>query len=418
MGANDKCGGVGGNMYGFLDGLTVVEAASFIAGPSCALHLNQFGAQVIRLDAIGGGPDFGRWPVSVAGDSYYWEGLNKGKLSVAINLASAEGREIAAEIVTAPGTGRGLFVTNYPQSGFLSHAALAQRRPDLITLRVMGWPDGRNGVDYTVNAAVGVPFMTGDPDANGGRPVNSVLPAWDLLAGAYGAFAVLAAERQRQRTGAGVEIALALSNLAIGSLGHLGQIAEALTQGDRPRAGNSLFGAFGRDFRTLDGELVMITAITPRQWTGLVGALALDAQIAALEAELGVDFLGDEGQRYRWRTRLDPLIAAAILRQTLAELGPALDRGGVCWEPYRTLAQAVVGDPRLVQGNPIFATLGNPSGEAYPVPGALVEARGMERQPVRPAARLGADTEQVLADRLGLSTAQIGRLVDTGVVAV
>lgn len=401
-------------MYRFLDDLTVVEAASFIAGPSCALHLNQFGARVIRLEMIGGGPDFGRWPVSARGDSYYREGLNKGKLSVALNLAAPEGRELAAAIVTAPGPDRGLFVTNAPQDGFLAHAALARRRADLITLRILGWPDGRNGVDYTVNAAVGVPAMTGDGD----RPVNSALPAWDLLAGAYGAFALLAAERQRRRTGAGVELALALSDLAIGSLGHLGQIAEVLAHGDRPRAGNSLYGAFGRDFRTRDGRRVMIVAITARQWRGLVRALALEGGIAALEAELGADFLRDEGLRYRHRDRLDPLVAAAVARRTLAELGPDLDRAGVCWEPYRTLAEAVADDPRLVRENPLFAPVTSPSGAAYPVPGALVQARGLARQPAAPAHRLGADTEEVLAGHLGLGGTEIARLVDRGVVAV
>ncbi len=168
-------------MYDILKDLVVVEGASFIAGPSCALHLQQFGATVIRFDAIGGGPDYNRWPQAPSGGSLYWESLNKGKLSVAIDLSRPEGRELAVRIITAPGEGRGLFVTNYPHKGFLAHESLAAHRPDLITMRVQGWPDGRNGVDYTVNAAVGVPYMTGDDRQNGDDPVNSTMPAWDLL---------------------------------------------------------------------------------------------------------------------------------------------------------------------------------------------------------------------------------------------
>lgn len=90
-------------MHNLLSGLTIVEGASFIAGPSCALHLQQMGARVIRFDMIGGGPDFRRWPLAPGGGSLYWEGLNKGKLSIAIDLSKAEGRELAAALVTAPG---------------------------------------------------------------------------------------------------------------------------------------------------------------------------------------------------------------------------------------------------------------------------------------------------------------------------
>lgn len=133
----------------------------FCCWPSCALHLHQFGAEVIRIDQIGGGPDFKRWPLSPEGDSFYWEGLNKGKRSVAIDLTKPEGRELAAEIITAPGSERGLFVTNFPKNGFLAHHALSKVRPDLITVRVAGWADGSSALDYTVNAAIGLPYMTG-----------------------------------------------------------------------------------------------------------------------------------------------------------------------------------------------------------------------------------------------------------------
>mgnify|MGYP000889283082 FL=1 len=266
-------------MTGLLSGLTIVEGASFIAGPSCGLHFAQLGATVIRFDQIGGGPDARRWPVAAGGESLYWEGLNKGKKSVALDLSRPEGRELAQRLATAAD---GLFVTNFPATGFLSHDRLAALRPDLVCLRVMGWPDGEPAVDYTINAAVGVPMMTGHPDDP--RPVNHMLPAWDLIAGAYGAFALLAAERERRTSGQGREIRLALSDLAAATLGNLGQVAEVLAGGDRPRGGNDLFGAFGRDFATRDGARLMIVAITPRQWSGLVDTLGIAAQIAAVEA--------------------------------------------------------------------------------------------------------------------------------------
>ena len=132
-------------MYSMLSGLRVVECASFIAAPSCALHLQQLGAKVIRIDPIGGGLDFHRWPVSPEGRSFYWEGLNKGKQSIAIDLSRPEGRTLAVELITAPGRGAGLFVTNFPKDGFLAHHGLRKRRPDLISVRVTGWSDGELG---------------------------------------------------------------------------------------------------------------------------------------------------------------------------------------------------------------------------------------------------------------------------------
>jgi 2-methylfumaryl-CoA isomerase len=252
-------------MYRLLEGLRVVEGAAFVAGPSCGLHLSQLGADVIRFDSMHGGPDAGRWPLAQNGASYYWDGLNKGKRSIAVNLDRPEGRQLAQRLATS---GDGLLVTNYPAEGFLSYEALAASRPDLICLRIMGWANGTPAVDYTINAAVGVPYMTGHPDDP--RPVNHVLPAWDLMAGAYAAFALLAAERQRRESGRGREIRLALSDLAAATLGNLGQVAEVIATGqDRPRGGNDLYGAFGRDFTCAGGERLMIVAITPRQWSGL-----------------------------------------------------------------------------------------------------------------------------------------------------
>ena len=85
-------------MYDLLAGLRAVEISAFVAGPTCGLYLAQMGAEVIRVDAIGGGPDFRRWPLADSGESLYWEGLNKAKKSVALDLARPEGRELAQRL--------------------------------------------------------------------------------------------------------------------------------------------------------------------------------------------------------------------------------------------------------------------------------------------------------------------------------
>ena len=413
-------------MYQLLLGMRVVECASFIAAPSCALHLQQMGAEVIRIDPIGGGPDAHRWPLTANGSSLYWEGLNKGKLSISVDFASPEGRALVAQLICAPGDGGGLFVTNFPVDGFLSHERLRQGRADLITTRIMGWADGTPAVDYTINAAVGLPYMTGAASsemtgaassAESLEPVNHVLPAWDLLTGAYAAFALLAAERHRQATGQGQEVRVPLSDMAIASMGHLGQIAEVQGGTDRPKMGNTVFGAFGRDFTTSDGKRLMVVAITPRQWAGLVKALDLGAAVTGIEAALGVSFRQDEGLRFTHRNVLIPLVEAAIARRSSAALGTAFDANGVCWGPYHTLKSALAEEPRLVSGNPLFSAVKHPSGLTYPTPGAAATLVQMERADAERAPRQGEHTDQVLAELLGLSDTQIGRLHDSGRVA-
>ena len=406
-------------MYQLLSGLRVVEAAAFVAGPTGGLYLAQMGAEVIRIDQIGGGPDYRRWPLTNAGDSLYWEGLNKAKRSIQIDLSRPEGRELAVALATAPngskGEDAGLFLTNFPVEGFLSHAALAARRPDIITARIMGWADGKPALDYTVNAAAGVPAMTGPVGDD--RPVNAVLPAWDLLGGSWAAFAMVSALHRRRQTGQGAEIRVPLSDLAATSLSHLGFAAEALLQGDRGRLGNDLFGAFGRDFATADGQRLYLVAITPKQWRGLVAALALGDAVAAVEAETGADFSADEGARFTHRARLFPLFEAAMAAHSLADLAPRLDAAGVTWGPYQTLAQAVHGDARLFTANPQFQTIRHKSGHTYPAAGPAATLVGEPRGAVRPAPVLGADTDAVLAGVLGLSSGEIGRLHDAGLVA-
>ncbi|MET0371619.1 MAG: CoA transferase [Sphingobium sp.] len=403
-------------MYNLLGGTRVVEASSFVASPSAGLYLAQMGAEVIRVDQLGGGPDYRRWPKADNGASLYWEGLNKGKKSVALDLGRPEGRELLAALATAPGEEAGLFVTNFPVEGFLAHERLSTRRADLITVRIMGLANGGPALDYTVNSALGIPQITG-PESLGDQPVNHVLPAWDLLTGAYAAFALLAALQHRQATGRGQEVRIPLADVGIATIANLGQLAEVLTTGDnRARYGNSVYGAFGRDFVTADGERLMIMAITPRQWSGLVEALGLAEPVAAIEAARGISFQKDEGVRFEHRDALFPLVEDAVAKRHSGELAATFDRLGCCWGGYQTMRQAV-NDPALVRDNPMFSTIEQVSGLSYPVPGAMATIPQEPRlSPVR-APMLGEHSDAVLADVLGLGSGEIGRLHDAGLVA-
>ena len=122
--------------------------------------LAQLGADVIRVDPVGGGADLSRWPLAPSGTSLYWTGLNKGKRSVTLNFRAAEGRRLLGDLLAASGPGGGIVLTNAGQE-WLGSPALAAICPDLIHLQILGHRDGRAAVDYTVNAETGFPFVTG-----------------------------------------------------------------------------------------------------------------------------------------------------------------------------------------------------------------------------------------------------------------
>ena len=396
-------------MYSLLSGLQIIEASSFVASPTAGLYLAQMGAEVIRVDQIGGGPDYNRWPKTKDGKSLYWENLNRAKKSLALNLSAPEGRELLQELVRKTGQ----FITNFPVDGFLSHDKLAAERPDLVTVRIMGMADGGPALDYTVNSAVGYPDLTGaGPD-----PVNHVLPAWDLLTGAYAAFAMMAALHHRNMTGTGQEVRIPLSDVAIGTVANLGSLAETFYTGsNRERLGNVVYGAFGRDFVTKDGKRLMIMAITPRQWTALVDVLDLASDIAAIEAQRKVSFARDEGVRFEHRDALFSLVEARVAQWEYSPLSSALDAAGGCYGPYQTMYEAAH-DPALVSDNPIFGSAANPSGFEYPAAGAFATLPQLDRMAPRAAPLLGQHSDEILSQLLGLDSGAIGALHDRGTVS-
>jgi 2-methylfumaryl-CoA isomerase len=400
---------------GSLAGMRVIEGSAFVAAPLGGMTLAQLGAEVIRFDQIGGGLDYGRWPLAADGQSLFWSGLNKGKRSIALDLRGEEGRELAAALIGAPGPEAGLFLTNFPARGWLDYAALGERRPDLIMVALTGNPDGTSEVDYTVNPATGFPWATGP--RNLAEPLNSVLPAWDVAMGTLAAVGMLAAERYRSSTGQGQKVDLALSDVAFAMVGNLGRIAEAtLGATDQPKDGNYLYGAFGHDFATKDGRRVMVVALTARQWEALVAVTGVGGACAGIEAATGYD-LDTETGRFEGRELIAALLRPWFAARDLAEIRAAFTATGVSWGPYQTFGQLVAEDPRVSAANPMFEAVEQPGVGTYLMPGSPLHFEAVSRQPVRRAPLLGEDTEEVLAEVLGLGEGEIGRLFDAGVVA-
>lgn len=400
--------------YNLLGGIRIVESSAFIAAPLAGMALAQFGADVIRIDLPGGGIDYRRQPLAPAGRSLYWTGLNKHKRSVAIDVRKPEGRELARALITQGDDNGGVLLTNLG-SAWLSHASLAQARPDLISCTIEGNADGSTAVDYTVNCAVGYPALTGHDASE--APVNHVLPAWDVACAYHAAFAIATAVTHRRAAGKGAEIRLALSDLAFATIANLGLTAEVeiLGQGRQP-TGNYLYGAFGKDLLTLDGHRIYVTAISANQWRSLIAASGTESALQALEEKLHLDF-GKEEDRFIAREPIAALLQAWAAVRTLDEAAASLQSHGACWGPYQSVAQAVASDPRLSIRNEVFNRIMTQGVGEHLAAGTAARFIAEERQPVVSAPLLGQHTDEVLLDVLRLSSAELGRLHDTGILA-
>jgi 2-methylfumaryl-CoA isomerase len=398
-----------------LTGLRVIEGSAFVAAPLGGMALAQLGADVIRFDVIGGGIDFHRWPCTEDGTSLFWAGMNKGKRSLAVDVRRKEGQEIVTALITAPGDDRGIFLSNFPAAGWLSDERLRARREDLIYLNIIGNPDGSTAVDYTVNPSSGFAYATGP--VGGALPTNHVLPAWDIATGMTAATGLLAAERYRGRTGIGQHVRLSLADVAFAMVANLGYLAQAqVLHQDRPPLGNDMYGAFGRDFPTLDGRRVMVVAISLRQWESLVEATGIAEHLPSIERALGVD-LRLEGDRFRARDALAAFIAPFVAVRTLEDVAKVFDECGVCWGPYQTFRQLLEDDWRASRDNPMFEDILQPGIGEVRAPGSPLSFSAVPRTPPGPAPILGQHTEEILAEDLRMSETEIGRLHDAGIVA-
>jgi 2-methylfumaryl-CoA isomerase len=396
--------------------MRVVEGSAFVAAPLGGMTLAQLGADVIRFDPIGGGLDAKRWPLTADGTaSLFWTGLNRGKRSIAVDLRSPRAQELLTRVISAPGADAGIFSTNFPARGWLAYDALRAHRDDLIMVNLTGRRDGGSEVDYTVNPQLGFPHITGAVDSV--NPVNHVFPAWDAIAGHQIAIAILAAERHRTRSKQGQFISLALKDVGLAMLGALGFITEVeLTNVDRPRYGNYLYGAFGRDFVTQDGARVMVIGLTDAQWMTLCSATGSGSAMTALGAQLGLD-LKDEGNRFRAREEIARELEPWFAAHTLAQVRDAFTAHRVTWAPYRTVRETLAQDLDCSIDNPMFSQLAQPGVGSVLAASTPLHFGAIHRLPPAPAPMLGQHTDEILLELAGVSEAELGKLHDDGIVA-
>ncbi|MGO2812976.1 MAG: CoA transferase [Brevibacterium aurantiacum] len=375
-----------------LTGLKVIEISAFVAAPLGGMTLAQLGADVIRIDPIGGNIDANRWPISDDGTSIYWASLNKGKRSVTLDLKSEDGQKIATDLIAEAGT----LITNLPARGWLSYDNLVEHREDLVMLRLGGWHDGSPAVDYTVNAASGFPIITGDDE----RPINNALPAWDVAAGLYIANGIMAAELDRRSSGKGQEITLALSDVMLATVGNLGYIAEVQATGKtRGPLGNGLYGAYGQSFECSDGRQIMVAVISNKHWRGLGQATGLSEKLEMIGPMLDVD-LKTEGGRFEAREAIDAVVRPWFAAHTAAEATASLAEAGVLVGGFQTFEELVNSDPRCSVENPLLTEIDQPGVGRVLAPRVPLQFDGTPVADAVRAPQLGGDTDAVLKDLL------------------
>jgi 2-methylfumaryl-CoA isomerase len=252
----------------------------------------------------------------------------------------------------------------------MSYEKLSERREDLIMVVMTGNHDGSSEVDYTVNPSVGFPEAMGPRDS--AVPTNSLMPAWDTAMGGLAVVGLLAALRHRDATGEGQLVEIALSDVAMATV-----------------------GAFGGDFPTSDGRRVMVVALTGRQWKALKEATGTEELFDTVATATGHDFRGEAG-RYKGRDLIRELLTPWFAERTLEQIRDTFAGTGVSWGPYQTFKQLVEDDPRCSTENPMFSMVEHPVG-TYLTPASPLNFSASGRIPAKPSPRLGEHTEDVLA---------------------
>ena len=180
--------------------------------------------------------------------------------------------------------------------------------------------------------------------------------------------------------------------------------------------GNHVFGTFACDFATKDGRRIFVTSFTRNHWTALKRATGSNEYFANFEAEHNTDLTFEEN-RYKYRGMIEKTLSPWFASKTLAQLKTILNKEKVCWGPYQSFRQAVHEDPDLSTQNPIFEDIFQPGIGKFRAAGSFINFTGLPRQPVKPAPKLGQNTDEILASYLKLSDKQIGLLHDRGIVS-
>ncbi|WP_333814902.1 CaiB/BaiF CoA transferase family protein [Tabrizicola sp.] len=373
-----------------LDGILILDLTHVLAGPFCTQSLQDLGATVIKVERPGTGDDTRAFPPFVAGESAYFATLNAGKQSIALDLKDAADRSVFERLVARAD----VLVENY-RPGVTARLGygwevLHGLYPRLVYAAVSGFgqtgPDARKpAYDMVVQARGGVMSITGE---SGGPPVRVGASIGDIVAGMYLAQGVLAALYQRERTGEGAFIDVAMLDAQLAIQEHALAIASATGVAPGPTGARHPTITPFATFRAADGFVVI--------------AAGNDAMFGRLCEVLGLEIAADprfatNAARCENHALLKRLIEAVTLGHPVAHWLAVLDAAELPTARVQDMVE-VLADPQLRARNMVLPVTPQPGGPAFTAPGNPIKMSTLpEKAALPPAPRLDGDRAAILA---------------------
>ena len=337
-----------------LEGIRVVEFSHMVMGPTCGLVLADLGAEVVKVEPAGKGDPTRYLTSSGAG---FFAAFNRNKKSVTLDLASPEGIAAAKKLLATAD----VFLENFRPGALeakgLGYEALSAANPRLVYCSLKGFLAGpyekRTALDEVVQMMSGLAYMTGPV----GRPLRAGAPVNDMMGGMFGAIAVMAALRDRDRTGKGQYVQSGLfENAAWLVSTHMMQHAVTKKVPEPMSAGKRAWGVYDI-FTSSDGVQVFVGVVTERQWEIFTAALA--------EPELADPDYATNNLRAKARDTLIPLVAKLLAKHPIAAIEAMCETAGL---PFARIATPsdLFDDPHLNAGGMIELTL--PDGTPTKIP--------------------------------------------------
>ncbi|HMS05519.1 MAG TPA: CaiB/BaiF CoA-transferase family protein [Burkholderiaceae bacterium] len=393
---------------GALAGLRVVEMGQLIAGPFAAKTLGDFGADVIKIEPPGAGDPLRNWRLIQDGTSVWWQVQSRNKRSVALDLRSAQGQDIARRLIASADVLVENFRPGTLEAWGMDYETLARDNPGLIMLRISGYGQtgpyrDLPGFGVIGEAMGGLRHLTGEPDR---VPVRCGVSIGDTLASLHGVIGVLTALYHRKVNGGrGQVIDVALHEAVFNVLESLLPESSAFGAVREP-AGSALPGiAPSNAYRCADG-VVLIAGNGDSIFKRLMDTIG--------RTDLGTDpALADNAGRVARVAEIDAAIGQWSATRTVAEVMERLGQAKVPAGRVYT-ARDIAEDPHY-RARDMLLTQTTRDGRTIEVPGIVPKLMGTPGSVRSSAPRLGEDTDAVLAE-LGLGAEAIGQLRRQGVV--